>query len=332
MTLSGFSNPYFLITGFTAIPLIWLYIRRLKNGFPTVPYPSLSAVKRVAMFSLRAALRHVPFASRIIGLLLLAVVLGRLQSVSSGQVVSTEGIDIILAIDISASMRARDFTPDRAGAAIAVASDFIRQRPDDRIGLVLFAKQAFTQCPLTVDHSILQELLAGVKVGLADPDNTAIGQALGTALNRLKGSESKSKVVILLTDGENNYGQPPTTLAEAAQSLGVRIYTIGVGSRGTAPFPVVDPFGRTTYTQVQVSIDEDLLKSVASTTGGQYFRATDDDKLSVIFKQIDKLEKTRIEVRAFRRYAELYDKWALAALIIITVGWMLSSIYLRVLT
>jgi len=228
-------------------------------------------------------------------------------------------------------MRARDFTPDRAEAAKAVASDFISRRHTDRIGIVLFAKQAFTQCPLTVDHAILRELVDNIEIGLVDPDNTAIGQALGVALNRLKLSESKSKVIILLTDGENNFGQPPTTLAEAAQALGVRIYTIGVGSKGTAPYPVRDPFGGISYRQVPVSIDEDLLQDVANATGGKYFRATNDEKLRLIFEEIDRMERTKIEVRAFRKYAELFYNWAWAALALLMLGWLASTVFVRTL-
>ena len=261
--------------------------------------------------------------------MLLIIAIARPQSVSQGQDVSTEGIDIIMTLDISASMRARDFTPDRAEAAKKVAKDFIMQRSDDRIGIVLFAKQAFTQCPLTIDHAVLLDLVDAIEIGLADPDNTAIGQALGVALNRLEGSESKSKIIILLTDGENNFGQPPTTLAEAAQALNIKIYTIGVGTLGTAPFPFRDPFGRTSYRNVQVSIDEDLLKEIASSTGGKYFRATDDKKLEEIFQEINQMEKTKIEVIAYRRYAELFYNWAWTALIFSTISWLISVLYLR---
>ncbi len=311
------------------IPLIWIYIKRQRRGFPTVPYPTVNFIRQISAGSFKPMLRHVPFVTKILALLLLAIVIARPQSVSKGQDVNTEGIDIILALDISGSMRAQDFKPDRAEAAKRVAAEFIDLRPNDRIGVVLFAKQAFTQCPLTVDHAILLELIEGIQVGLVDPDNTAIGQALGVSLNRLKATESKSRVVILLTDGENNYGQPPTTLAEAAQAMGVRVYTIGVGTKGTAPYPGTDMFGRTRYQQVKVSIDEDLLTEIANATGGKYFRATDDKKLRTIFQEIDKMEKTKVEVRAFRRYAELFYQWAIAALALLSFGWLLSVVVMR---
>lgn len=324
-----FAHIYLLGLAVVVIPLIWLYVKRQRQGFPTVPYPTVNVIQKISAGSFKPMLRHVPFATKILALLLLAIVIARPQSVSTGQDVNSEGIDIILAIDISGSMRAQDFKPDRAEAAKRVAAEFIELRPNDRIGVVLFAKQAFTQCPMTIDHSILLELIEGIQVGLVDPDNTAIGQALGVSLNRLKATESKSRVVILLTDGENNYGQPPTTLAEAAQAMGVRVYTIGVGTKGTAPYPAVDMFGRTRYQQVKVSIDEDLLTEIANATGGKYFRATDDSKLKAIFREIDKMEKTKVEVRAFRRYAELFYQWAIWALISLSFGWLLSVVVLR---
>jgi len=327
--MTQFAHPWFLLSAVVIIPLIWLYLRRRKQGFSTVPFPTISIAKSIKGSRLKPLLMYLPIAVKILAFFLLAIVLARPQSVSKGQDVSTEGIDIILALDISGSMNARDFTPDRAGAAKKVASEFISKRANDRIGIVLFAKYTFTQCPLTIDHSILQELIDKIEIGLVDPDATAIGQALGVALNRMRASDGKSKVVILLTDGENNFGQPPTTLAEAAQALGVRIYTIGVGSKGTAPYPVQDPFGRTSCRQVPVNIDEDLLREVASATGGKYFRATNDEKLHLIFEEIDDMEKTKIEVRAFRRYAELFYNWAWASLILLTLGWLVSTVFIR---
>jgi len=327
--MAQFAHIYLLGLAVVVIPLIWIYVKRQKQGFPTVPYPTVQSIRQISVGSFKPMLRHVPFITKVLALLLLAIVIARPQSVSKGQDVNTEGIDIILALDISGSMLAQDFKPDRAEAAKLVAADFIDLRPNDRIGVVLFAKQAFTQCPLTIDHAILLELVEGIQVGLVDPDNTAIGQALGVALNRLKMTDSKSRVVILLTDGENNYGQPPTTLAEAAQAMGVRVYTIGVGTKGTAPYPGTDMFGRTRYQQVEVSIDEDLLTEIANATGGKYFRATDDKKLRAIFQEIDKMEKTKVEVRAFRRYAELFYQWAIGALGLLSFGWLLSVVVMR---
>ncbi len=324
-----FADPWFLGLALVVVPIIWLYIRRNRRGFPSVSFPTTGWAQEIGSNRIKRWLRHLIFIFKIAAIILLAIALARPQSVSRGQEVETEGIDIVIALDISASMRARDFNPDRAEAAKQVAINFIEQREHDRIGIVLFAKHAFTQCPLTVDHAILKQMVENVEIGLVDPDNTAIGQALGVALNRLKESPSKSRVVILLTDGENNFGQPPTTLAEAAQALGVKVYTIGVGTRGTAPYPMKDPFGRTTYRQVQVNIDEDLLKEIATATGGKYYRAANDQKLKAIFDEIDQLEKIKIEVRAFRKYAELFYNWAYAALALLIFGWLAAVLILR---
>lgn len=324
-----FADPYFLFSALVVIVLVWIYLRRNKRGFPSVNYPALSIIRDLQRNRWKPIMRHLPVSMKLAALLLLAVALARPQSVSKGQDVHAEGIDLVLILDISASMLAQDFKPDRVGAAKEVAAEFIKGRSYDRIGLVLFAKQAFTQCPLTIDHDILLELIDGVEIGLADPDNTAIGHALASALNRLKSSESKSKVIILLTDGENNFGLPPTTAAEAAQALGVKVYTIGVGTRGTAPYPAHNMFGLSTTRQVQVSIDEDLLKEIAASTGGLYFRATNNDKLTGIFEQIDRMEKTKIEVRAFRRYSELFYSWTQIALILLIIGWFISTLVTR---
>ena len=304
-------------------------MRRMRKGFPAVTFPAVRVLRKLPVGRVKPYLRHIPVALKVVAIILLAVALARPQSVSQGQDVTTEGIDIMVALDISASMLAQDFKPDRVGAAKLVAADFIRQRPNDRIGIVLFAKQAFTQCPLTIDHTILLELLNGIKVGLADPDNTAIGSALAAAVNRLKATQSKSKVLILLTDGVNNYGLPPMTGAEAAQALGVRVYTIGVGSRGMAPYPAQDLFGRTTTQMVQVSIDEDLLQSISNQTGSKYFRATDEQKLREIFAEIDQMEKTKVEIRAYRRFAEKFYPWAIAALAALGLGFALQMTLLR---
>ncbi len=323
------ASPWFLLLSLLVLPLVWIIVKRIRSRFPGVSFTAIDTINEALHFNLKAKLRHIPLVLSLISLLLLTIVLARPQSVSQGQDVHSEGIDIVIALDISASMRARDLTPDRVGAAKDVASDFISARPNDRIGIVLFAKQAFTQCPLTIDHSILLELIDQVKIGLVDPDNTAIGHALASALNRIKDSESKSKVIILLTDGENNFGLPPTTAAEAAEALGIRIYTIGIGTRGTAPYPSRDMFGRPSVQMVQVSIDEELLKEIAASTGGQYFRATNNEKLKRIFEEIDQMERTRIEVRAFRKYAELFYPWAKAALILLTIALLMQTFVIR---
>jgi Ca-activated chloride channel family protein len=324
-----FANPLFFFAALVLIPVVWLLIKRFRQRRPAITFPMLDNARLASGANWKRYIRFIPPVTRIAAILLIVIGLARPQDISEGQDVSTEGIDIVLAVDISASMLARDFTPDRVGAAKEVAANFISARPDDRIAIVLFAKQAFTQCPLTVDHTILLELLDGVEIGLADPDNTAIGQALAAALNRLKDSQSKSKVIILLTDGENNFGLPPTTAAEAAEALGIRVYTIGVGKQGTAPYPARDMFGRTVMQNVQVSIDEPLLKDIAASTGGKYFRATNNEKLEKIFEEIDQMEKTKIEVRAYRRYAELFYLWALAAFILLALGILANVTILR---
>ncbi|NQU06266.1 MAG: VWA domain-containing protein [Calditrichaeota bacterium] len=327
--IPDFANPLFFFAALLLIPVILIIIKRYRQRRPAITFTMLDIARLASGVSWKRYMRFLPPITRIAAILLIIIGLARPQDISEGQDVSTEGIDIVLAVDISASMLARDFKPDRVGAAKEVAANFISARPDDRIAIVLFAKQAFTQCPLTVDHQILLELLDGVEIGLADPDNTAIGQALAAALNRLKDSESKSKVIILLTDGENNFGLPPTTAAEAAEALGVRIYTIGVGKRGSAPYPARDMFGRTVMQNVQVSIDEPLLKEIAASTDGKYFRATNNDKLEKIFTEIDRMEKTKIEVRAYRRYAELFYPWVLAAFILLTLGILANVTILR---
>ena len=330
--MNVFANPWLLLTAIAAPLVVLLFILRQRKRRGAVMLPKLKIMRSLGKPGLRSRLRYLPIALKTIALLLIAVALARPQSISKGQDVHSEGIDIVLTLDISASMLAQDFHPDRARAAKEVAKEFIGARPNDRIGVVLFAKQAFTQCPLTVDHDILLELVDQVEVGLADADNTAIGAALAASVNRLKGSNSPSKVVILMTDGENNYGVPPTTAAEAAQALGVRVYTIGVGTRGTAPYPGRDIFGRTVLQQVQVSIDENLLTSIAQSTGGKYFRATNENKLREIFAEIDRMEKVKIEVRAYRRYAELFYPWVLGALAALLLGFAASSLFLRSLT
>ena len=237
--------------------------------------------------------------------------LARPQSVSSSEKITTEGIDIVLATDISGSMLAEDFKPNRIEAAKAVAADFVGQRPNDRIGLVVFAGESFTQCPLTVDHDVVKGLIGELKSGMVE-DGTAIGMGLATAVSRLKESHAKSRVIILLTDGVNNRGFiDPLTAAGIAQSFGIRVYTVGVGTHGMAPYPFQTEMG-VRYQNMPVEIDEDMLKKIAAQTGGKYFRATDNDKLMEIYAEIDRLEKTRMEVFQFRRHKEEFYPAAFA--------------------
>jgi len=253
----------------------------------------------------------------------LVVVLARPQSTNNWEKQTTEGIDIVMALDISSSMLARDLRPDRLEAAKEVAMKFTNGRPNDRIGLVVFSGEAFTQCPLTTDHATLLNLFNEVHSGMVE-DGTAIGLGLATGINRLRDSDAISKVVILLTDGVNNRGEiAPITAAELAKSFGIRIYTIGVGSRGTAPYPVQTPFG-TQYQQMEVEIDEATLQQVAQTTGGEYFRATSNSALQEIYDKIDEMEKTRIETKSFSKKQEEYLWFAIIAAIA-----LLSEIILR---
>lgn len=293
----------------------------------SVKYSSLNIFKDVPS-TLREKLRHVPFAVRLIAIGLLIVALARPQSFSSGENVTTEGIDIAMVLDISGSMLAEDFKPNRLEAAKNVIDEFIEGRTSDRIGLVVFSREAFTQCPLTIDYSVLRNLLLDIKSGMIQ-DGTAIGNAIANGVNRLKGSDAKSKIIILLTDGNNNAGEvDPISAAEIAKAFGIRIYTIGVGTRGEAPYPVQTPFG-TRYQMVTVEIDEAMLTKIADITGGQYFRATNNRALQEIYDKIDKFEKTKIEITSFKNASEKYYSWLWAGLLLLLVELGLSRTILR---
>jgi Ca-activated chloride channel homolog len=272
---------------------------------------------------------YVPWVLRTAVIILLVIVLARPRAAFQEKEVHTEGIDIMLALDISSSMLAEDFHPkNRIVAAKEVAKEFISGRKSDRIGLVVFSGESYTQCPLTLDYGMLKEFIDKVDVGAIE-DGTAIGMALATGLNRLRDSKAKSKIIILLTDGQNNRGEiDPITAAQAAAPLGVRVYAIGVGSKGMAPYPVQTPFG-IRYQQMEVKIDEDLLREIARITDGKYFRATDENKLREIYKTIDKMEKSKIEVKEYRTYSELYFPYAMAALVLLVLEIVLISTRLR---
>lgn len=264
-----------------------------------------------------------PFILRVLAIAILIVVLARPQSTNSWQNSSTEGIDIMMAVDVSSSMLAQDLKPNRLEAAKDVAASFINGRPNDNIGLVLFARESFTQCPLTTDHTVLLNLFKDIRSGLLE-DGTAIGLGLANAVSRVKDSQAKSKVIILLTDGSNNAGEiAPVTAAEIAKSFGIRVYTIGVGTNGEAPYPFQTPFG-TKYQNIKVDIDEGTLKEIAATTGGQYFRATDNKSLKQIYAEIDQMEKTKISVQEYSKKQEEYKNWAL-----LVFGLLLLEILLR---
>lgn len=276
----------------------------------------------------RIWMRYVLFALEVLAVVFLVFALSRPQSSNNWQTYTSEGIDIVLALDISSSMLARDFTPDRLEAAKEVATKFILERPQDKIGLVIFAGESFTQCPLTTDQAVLVNLLREIKSGVIE-DGTAIGLGLANAVNRLKDSPGKSKVVILLTDGVNNRGAiAPATAAELAKTYGIRVYTIGVGSYGEAPYPVQTPFG-VQMQKLPVEIDEEGLQQIAALTGGKYFRATDNNKLKQIYQEIDQLEKSKIEVKHFSKKDEQYFIFGLVGMCLLILQVLLRYTLLR---
>ena len=278
--------------------------------------------------SFMAMLRHVPFILRIFALSMIIVAIARPRSSEEMERVDTEGIDIVLAMDVSTSMLARDLTPDRISASKDIAIEFIAQRPTDRMGIVVFAGESFTQCPLTTDRATLINLMKEVQTDLIE-DGTAIGNGLATAVARMKDSDAKSRVVILLTDGVNNRGEiSPQMAAEIAKTYGVRVYTIGVGKEGMAPYPVMTPWG-VEVQNVKVEIDETLLAEIAESTGGRYFRATDNTKLAEIYSEINKMEKARTTVDSFPIYKELFVQYALLALLAILLELVFNWFIIR---
>lgn len=322
-----FANPKYFLLLVLLIPMILWYIFKEKRSHADLQFSSLRAFRGIKRAG-RVWLRHVLFVLKVLAIVFLVTALARPQSSNSWQTYSSEGIDIVLALDISGSMLARDFTPDRLEAAKEVATKFILERPQDKIGLVVFAGESFTQCPLTTDQAVLVNLLREVQSGMID-DGTALGLGLANAVNRLKDSPGKSKVVILLTDGVNNRGSiAPVTAAELAKAYGIRVYTIGVGSYGEAPYPVQTPFG-VQLQNMTVEIDEDVLKQIAAVTDGQYFRATDNDKLKQIYEQIDQLEKTKIEVKHFSKKQEQYFRFGLIGMLLLITETLLRYTLLR---
>ena len=310
-----------------AVPLLLIlhYIWMELSGRRPHMRVSASAPWLSAGPSVLGWLRHIPFALRIAALTLIIIALARPRSSTETEKVDTEGIDIVFAMDVSTSMLARDFEPDRISAAKDIAIEFIAQRPSDRMGIVVFAGESYTQCPLTTDRATLINLMKDVQTDLIE-DGTAIGNGLATAVARMKDSDAKSRVIILLTDGVNNRGEiAPATAAEIAKTFGVRVYTIGIGTRGEAPYPVMTQWG-VELRKMPVEIDEDLLKSIAESTGGRYFRATDNTKLSEIYSEINQMEKVRTTVDSFPIYKELFGKYALWALI-----YLLLELALRLL-
>lgn len=309
----SFENPLWFLMFIAVVAAIIHYYFTHSRQKAYLSLSTLDWAKQPDIKSLRQRLIHLPFVIRLIIISILIVVLARPQVSNSRQQIDVEGIDIVMAIDVSGSMTAMDFKPNRLEASKSIAKKFIDNRPNDRIGLVVFGSEAFTQCPLTVDHKVLKDLFDPIENGIVE-DGTAIGDGLATAINRIKDSKAISKVVILLTDGVQNSGSlDPLMAAELAKPYGIRVYTIGVGKVGMAPMPARDMFGGYTVVNVPVSIDEDVLKKVSSETDGKYFRATSNSKLEEIYGEIDKLEKSKIEVNIFKnRYDRFFWPLTLA--------------------
>ena len=312
-----FANPWCLLLLLIIPAIIAYYIYNRKKLTAEIKFSSTKVFQEMPK-TYKHYLRYLPLALHLLALAALIIAIARPQKSDSWSNQTTEGIDIVMAVDISSSMLAEDLKPNRLRAAKKVATEFISSRRNDNIGLVVFAGESFTQCPLTINHAELINLLNGIESGMIE-DGTAIGSGLATAVNRIKDSNAKSKVIILLTDGSNNRGQiAPSTAGEIAKSFGIRVYTIGVGTRGMAPYPFQTPYG-IQYQDIEVDIDEESLKNIAETTGGEYFRATDTKSLSSIYKEIDKLEKTKIEVKEFSKKEELYH-WFVLVLVVCLIG------------
>jgi len=322
-----FHNPELLFLLILLVPYVVWYVMKHNQAEATIQVSSVSGLKKAGN-TIKPYLRHVLFGARVLAIALLIVAIARPQSTKSWQDVSTKGIDIVMALDISSSMLARDFNPNRLEASKDIAIDFITDRPKDRIGLVVFAAESFTQCPLTTDHSVLVNLFEDLRSGMIE-DGTAIGMGLATAVNRLKDSDAKSKVVILLTDGVNNRGSiAPASAAEIANTFNVRVYTIGVGSQGKAPYPVQTPYG-VKYRNMDVEIDEKVLQNIAGKTGGEYFRATDNQKLKSIYEEIDKMEKSKIEVKEYSEKSEEFFWFAVLGGLLLLLELILKLTVLR---
>ena len=319
---------YFYLLIFPITILVWYFFKN-NETFSHVKFSSID--KNTITNTLRSKLRHLPFILKIFASIFLIIALARPQSSVNWQESTTKGIDILLAMDISGSMLAQDLKPNRLEASKNVALDFISKRMNDRIGLVIFSGESFTQCPLTTDHNVLSNLFKDVQSGMID-DGTAIGMGLATSVNRLKESNAKSKVIILLTDGINNSGViPPLTAAEIAADFGIRVYTIGVGTKGLAPYPFQTAFG-IQYQDVEVKIDEITLQDIATLTNGKYFRATNNNSLKEIYKDIDELEKSKIQITNFHKKSEEYLPFALLGLILLFLAFLLNISYLKQIT
>ncbi len=324
-----FKNPYFFLLLLVLLPYVVWYVLKFKKSLPSLKMPDTTKYAHVPK-SFRLYLLHVPFVLRILLIFLVVCILARPQSKHSWSNTDVEGIDIMLAVDVSTSMLAQDFKPNRVEALKEVAKRFIDKRPNDNIGLSMFAGEAYTQCPLTADHVVLMNLYNSVDCNMAArgiiDDGTAIGDGIMNAVLRLRESEAKSKVIILLTDGVNNSGNiSPLTAAEIAKKCGIRIYTIGIGRNGMAPYPL--PTGGTAM--LPVEIDEQTMTKISTETGGQYFRAQENDELDAVYQDIDKMERTKFSVKQFSRRSELFEPFAIAALFVLLLEIFLRTVVLK---
>lgn len=322
-----FHNPEYLFLLLALIPMIVWYLWEMRKSDASIQISSIKKMKDMPK-TMRLRMRHLPFILRLLAIGMLVLAIARPQSSLNWRKESKEGIDIVMALDISGTMMAEDLRPNRLEAAKNVAIDFIQSRPNDNIGLVVFAAESFTQCPLTTDHAVLINLFSGIRYGMIE-DGTAIGLGLANAVTRIKESKAKSKVVILLTDGSNNRGEiAPVTAAEIAKTFGIRVYAIGVGSHGTVNVPIQTPFG-VRYQRMKSEFDEETLKKIADITGGQYFRATNNAKLREVYQEIDNLEKTKINVQEFSNKSELYFIFALFAFLLLLTEIFLKNSWLK---
>jgi Ca-activated chloride channel family protein len=324
----SFNNPEYLYLLLLLLPVLAWYIFKQYQADASLQISDLQRLVKSSEKLSTKLLFHTPFLLRFLAITLLIIVVARPTLSNSIRNETTEGIDIVLAMDISGTMLAEDLRPNRLEAAKRVATEFIVERPNDNIGLVVFAGESFTQCPLTTDHAVLVNLFSGIKYGIIE-DGTAIGMGLANAVSRIKDSKAKSKVVILLTDGSNNAGEiAPLTAAEIAKTFGVRVYTIGVGTRGMARYPVQTPVG-IRYQDMPVDIDEDMLRQIANMTGGRYFRATDNENLKAIYTEIDQMEKTKIAVKEYKKKTEIYLPFAVVAFLLLVAELILKNTILK---
>ena len=324
-----FKNPLSFLLLLVLIPYIVWYVMRFKQSLPSLKVPDTTKYVKVPK-TFRLYLMHLPFLLRIVLISLVVCIMARPQSKHSWSDTDVEGIDIMLSVDVSTSMLAQDFKPNRVEALKEIAQRFIEKRPNDNIGLTIFAGEAYTQCPLTTDHTVLMNLYNSVDCNMAArgiiDDGTAIGDGIMNSILRLKESQAKSKVIILLTDGVNNSGNiSPQTAAEIATKYGIRIYTIGIGRNGMAPYPL--PTGGTAM--LPVEIDEQTMTKISTETGGQYFRAQKNDELDAVYQDIDKMERTKFNVKQFSRRGELYQPFAIAALVVLLLEILLRTVVLK---